>query len=54
MEGKRRIKALSRLGWKTLSDWWWISPYTGHRYNVQGALDIEDLRGGFKRLSRSI
>ena len=48
-EGReRRIQHLERLCWKRLDDWWWISPYTGTRFTLQTALDVEELRGTFK------
>lgn len=43
-----REASLPRLGWKKV-DGYWINPRSGRRYDVKGAINIEDLRGTFAR-----
>lgn len=47
-EGRvRRVNHLDTLGWR-IEGGWWMSPYTGTRFTLQTALDVEDLRGTFE------
>jgi hypothetical protein len=41
----RRLRALLAKGWQRLGSYF-VSPYTGHRYDEQAAFDIEMLRDG--------
>lgn len=43
-----RAASLPRLGWKKVDDYW-INPRSGRRYDLSGAINIEDLRGTFTR-----
>jgi hypothetical protein len=44
-----RLRMLQQRGWQRLAGDRWMSPYTGICYDSRGAIDIEQLRGGWAK-----
>jgi hypothetical protein len=44
----RQLRLLEVRGWRRLGADFWLSPYSGFRFDMRGALDVETLRGSFK------
>ncbi len=50
-----RHRMLQMRGWKRLAGDRWLSPYSGLCFDSRGAIDVEQLRGGWaKKMAAAI